>query len=283
MLGRRIVTAVVLLALLLPALFASRPEPFALLTLVFIAAAAWEWASLNGAAGTIRWALAGVVVALCLVSWTGHWASAWAAPGWTAAALAWAAWGPLALHRGVGGWAARPRRARLAMALPCLWLSWLALVEAHGIGLNFLLSVLCLVWVSDTAAYAAGHLFGRRKLAPAISPGKTWEGALGGLLGVWLLGLLWIFVVDARLPVDGPGLFSSLVRQMGWLAAAWACAGLVALGIMGDLFESLLKRAAGVKDSSGLLPGHGGVLDRIDALLPVFPAAMALVAWGGSR
>jgi phosphatidate cytidylyltransferase len=90
-------------------------------------------------------------------------------------------------------------------------------------------------------------------------------------------------VIDRSLPVDGPSLYSRLLASHGFAGLALAATGLCAMSVVGDLFESLLKRSAGVKDSSRLLPGHGGVLDRIDALLPVFPIAMALVTWQGAR
>jgi phosphatidate cytidylyltransferase len=136
--------------------------------------------------------------------------------------------------------------------------------------------------VADIAAYFGGHRFGRRKLAPRISPGKTWEGAVSGWLGVMLLAGLWVGVIDRSLPVDGPSLYARLLAGYGVMGLAAAASVLCAMSVVGDLFESLIKRSAGAKDSSRLLPGHGGVLDRIDALLPVFPIAMALVTWKGA-
>jgi phosphatidate cytidylyltransferase len=165
---------------------------------------------------------------------------------------------------------------RLLLGLVLLWIGWLALAQARALSVNFVLSALCGVWMADIAAYAAGRAFGRRKLAPSISPGKSWEGVFGGMFGVVLLGVIWTLWIDRALPVDGPSLFSHLRQQFGWLGVVVAALALAALSVVGDLFESLVKRAAGAKDSSRLLPGHGGVLDRIDALLPVLPAAMAL-------
>jgi phosphatidate cytidylyltransferase len=157
------------------------------------------------------------------------------------------------------------------------------MLGARERGVNFLLSVFCLVWVADSAAYLGGRLLGRRKLAVTISPGKTWEGAFSGVLAVALLALGWTAWVDTAPWVDGPSFFGTIRAQWGLLGMWTAAACLTALAVVGDLFESLLKRSVGVKDSSGLLPGHGGVLDRIDALIPVFPAALALCAlkeWG---
>jgi phosphatidate cytidylyltransferase len=150
----------------------------------------------------------------------------------------------------------------------------MALASARARGLNFILSSFCIVWMADIAAYAGGRLFGRRKLAPAISPGKSWEGVWTGLAGVVLLGLVWLWLTPPD--IADPSVFSVLRDRFGWAGAGLALLGLGGMSVLGDLIESLAKRAAGVKDSSGLLPGHGGVLDRVDALLPVLPAVMAL-------
>jgi phosphatidate cytidylyltransferase len=276
MLLPRIVTAVVLLALLLPALWAPARWPFALLTLLMIAAAAWEWARLNGVAPV---AAAGPGALLALA---GAWAvysgslARMSPSWWWAAAALWVVGGALALRGGPSAWPRWPAALRLLLGLVLLWAGWVALAQARAVGLNFVFSALCIVWVADIAAYAAGRAFGRRKLAPTISPGKSWEGVAGGVLGVLLLGLLWTLVIDRTLPVDGPSLFTHLRERFGWAGFTLAAVALTGLGVVGDLFESLVKRAAGAKDSSRLLPGHGGVLDRIDALLPVLPAAMAL-------
>jgi phosphatidate cytidylyltransferase len=276
MLLTRVITAIVLLALLLPALFASTPSPFALLTLLVIAAAAWEWSRLNGAAP-----IAAIGPALLLAAagaWAVHTGSFSSAPQswWWAATSLWIVGGAMALVGGPSAWPRWPVVVRLLLGLLLLWVGWLALAQARAVSVNFVLSALCVVWMADIAAYAAGRAFGRRKLAPLISPGKSWEGVFGGMLGVLLLGVVWTLWIDRALPIDGPSLFSHLRQQFGWLGFAAALLGLASLSVVGDLFESLVKRAAGAKDSSRLLPGHGGVLDRIDALLPVLPAAMAL-------
>jgi phosphatidate cytidylyltransferase len=281
-LGQRIVTAVVLLAFLLPAMWASRPEPFAVLTLVFVSAGAWEWGRLNGTPGWPAVVLAGVLATLGLAAWQAGWTRGVHPSAWAGLAAMWVAAGVFALWRGVGGWGALPRASRLLLGVAVLWAAWLAIVSARGLGLNFLLSVLCLVWMADIAAYFGGHRFGRRKLAPHISPGKTWEGAVSGWVGVMVLAGLWAGWIDRSLPVDGPSLYTRLLASHGVAGLAWAVSALCAMSVVGDLFESLLKRSAGAKDSSQLLPGHGGVLDRIDALLPVFPIAMALVTWQGA-
>jgi phosphatidate cytidylyltransferase len=139
---------------------------------------------------------------------------------------------------------------------------------------------LLLVWMADIAAYAAGRAFGlkftKNKLAPAISPGKSWEGAWGGMIGVLVLGVAWA-VADRELDAQVPSLYSRLAAA-GWWLLPIAALFLSAMSVVGDLVESLVKRSAGMKDSSNLLPGHGGVLDRVDALLPVLPLAMLLAS-----
>jgi phosphatidate cytidylyltransferase len=162
---------------------------------------------------------------------------------------------------------------RWVVGVVLLWAAWLALGHAKVAGVNFLLSVFCLVWVADIAAYFGGRRFGRRKLAPAISPGKSWEGVWSGMLGVLLLAALWL-AVDR----DASSLYGQLAERIGWLPLVGVLVFLSAMSVVGDLIESLVKRAGGMKDSSGLLPGHGGVLDRIDALLPVFPLALAFAS-----
>src|SRR5690606_27625772 len=132
----------------------------------------------------------------------------------------------------------------------------------------FVVSLLALVWVADIAAYFAGRAFGKRKLAPKVSPGKTIAGAVAGILGA----VAWVWLSSLWAGSFGQALIEHLSLPLALLAAVL----LGAISIVGDLFESLLKRRAGRKDSSGLLPGHGGVYDRIDAILPVAPFALLL-------
>lgn len=277
MLKTRVITAVVLLAVLLPVLFQASPWPFAWVTVAMMGAAGWEWARLNGLPGTGAIA-AGVALALACV-WTLLIGGLNAPPAWlwSLASLVWVLGGAYALRAGPAGWPRMARGGRLALGALLLWGAWLAIVQAKVHGINFILSVFCLVWMADIAAYFCGRAFGRRKLAPAISPGKSWEGVWGGLAGVILLGFVWVHVIDVRLAVDSPSLYTLLVQRHG-VVSLLALVFLAAMSVVGDLFESLVKRAVGAKDSSGLLPGHGGVLDRIDALLPVFPLALALIS-----
>jgi phosphatidate cytidylyltransferase len=140
----------------------------------------------------------------------------------------------------------------------------LALYQLRAIDPLLLLGIMGVVWVSDSSAYFIGRAYGKNKLAPLISPGKTWEGVAAALTGVLIYALAWFYWMD-----DGDLLANWLVPLLVVLAM---------LGIIGDLFESLLKRQAGVKDSGNLLPGHGGILDRIDALTSTLPiAALAII------
>jgi len=277
MLKTRVITAIVLLAILLPALFAASPWYFAGLTVLLIGAAGWEWARLNGLPGTGALA-AGVALALTCI-WTLLIGGLNAPPAWVwwLASGIWVLGGAYALRAGPAGWPQIAPAARLALGALLLWGAWLAIVQAKVHGINFILSVFCLVWMADIAAYFCGRAFGKKKLAPAISPGKSWEGVWGGLAGVILLGFVWVHVIDVKVAVDSPSLYTLLVQRHG-IVSLLALVFLGAMSVVGDLFESLVKRAAGAKDSSNLLPGHGGVLDRIDALLPVFPLALALIS-----
>jgi len=277
MLGQRVATAVVLLALLLPALFAPQAWPFQAFTLVLVAAAGWEWARLNGASQRAGVAAAVVLGAAGVAAIAAGWAGRTPGLGWWLPAAAWVVGGALALAAGPHAWRRQPPRLRVALGLVLLAAGWLAMAQARIVGLNFLLSVFLLVWVADIAAYAGGRAFGRHKLAPTISPGKTWEGAFSGLAGVIAMAAVWI-ALDRAWASDDPSLYTRLFDGLGPVGAVPALAVLVAMSVAGDLVESLVKRACGAKDSSRLLPGHGGVLDRIDALLPVFPLAAALAA-----
>jgi len=268
MLGKRVVTALVLLALLLPAIFASAAWIWGAITLVFLAAAAYEWSRLLGhrrAAALAAATLAAIGAVLLAWHERGGWPT-WLVPATCAAAtVLWVVLGPLRLRRHDargGGW---PLAAALLLAC------WVALLALRDIGPVALLVAMAIVWVADIAAYFAGRAFGRRKLAPSISPGKSWEGAFGGFVAVAVLGL-----AAASVPALSQGLPAQLLAHWPAPAAVLALVGLAALSIVGDLHESLLKRQAGMKDSGTLLPGHGGVLDRIDAMIPTMPAAMLL-------
>lgn len=281
MLKQRVITALVLLALLLPALFAAQAWPFMGLTVILIAAAAWEWGRLNGVPAWQAW----LGAVLCLLACAGAAQAGWVRMTpptiWLLSGALWVLLGAWMIQRGVAGWTLWPQGIRWVGGLLLLALAWVAMAQAHQRGVNFLLSVLVLVWAADVFAYFFGKAFGGRwittKLAASISPGKSWEGVLGGMLGVCLVALAWSEVDQRRAVTDLS--FYSLLWGKGWWLALPALLFMTAMSVVGDLVESLVKRSAGMKDSSGLLPGHGGVLDRIDALLPTLPLAMMLVFW----
>ncbi|KQW36685.1 phosphatidate cytidylyltransferase [Rhizobacter sp. Root404] len=276
MLKQRVITALVLVAILLPALFAPMAWPFAVLSLVLIAAAGWEWGRLNGAGGASI-AMGVLLAALCAAALWAGWGAAPPQMVWWVGMLVWVLGGTFVLRGGVAGWPRVPMPLRCAIGLALLWTAWLALAAAKTVGVNFILSVFCLVWAADIAAYFGGKAFGKRKLAPGISPGKSWAGVWSGMLGALVLAAFWLWL-DGAFTMDSASLYTRLFGRFGVIGVVGVVVFLAAMSVVGDLFESLVKRAAGAKDSSNLLPGHGGVLDRVDALLPVFPIAMALVS-----
>lgn len=278
MLRQRVITAVLLLAVLLPAVFYPQPLAFGVVATVLIAAGAWEWARLNQLSSTGAWAT-GIACGLVCVAWLYGFDGLVPVGGlWLTVTAVWILGGSWLLARGAAAWISVPKVVRLLVGVACLCAAWLAVTQARVIGINFLFSVMVLVWVADIGAYFSGRLMGgklfSRKLAPSVSPGKTWEGVLGGLFGVALCALLWM-QLEQRLALDSVSIYGKL-RQQGWLVMTIAMVWLTAWSVVGDLVESLIKRSAGAKDSSNLLPGHGGVLDRLDALLPVLPMAMML-------
>ncbi|MDR2154420.1 MAG: phosphatidate cytidylyltransferase, partial [Burkholderiaceae bacterium] len=255
-------------------------------------AALWEWSRLVNDRRKL-WMGFGAAMTWAILSpnglfWQARWpdglpqAAAWLVPLWGAASLSWVAGGAWLLRHGPARWPDLPQWLRQISVPLALLVAGYALVQARLRGVNFLLSALALVWAADIAAYFVGRalggkLSGGRKLAPSISPGKSWEGAAGGFLGVLLTAAAWTWM-DRAWQLS-PSLYTIFwQRGVAWFAGALAL--LTAMSVVGDLTESLVKRAAGVKDSSRLLPGHGGVLDRIDALLPTLPLALLLVSIG---
>ena len=275
MLKQRILTALVLLAVLLPALIASQAWPFAVLTMAAMAVGGWEWARLNGA-GALAVPLGAVLAAACALALYSGWATTAPRLAWWLAFAIWVLGGTWVLRAGVAGWPRAPRPVRWVIGLVALFTGWLALANAKAIGLNFILSVFFLVWSADVFAYFGGRALGKRKLAPAISPGKSWAGVWSGMVGALLVAAAWL-AIDAAGALGTESFYSIAANRFGFAGMALIVVFLVAMSVVGDLFESLVKRSAGAKDSSKLLPGHGGILDRVDGLLPVFPIALALV------
>ena len=278
MLKQRVITAVLLLAILLPALFWKTPDPFLAITLILIAAGGWEWGRLNLLPQGVNLALGAVTLALCASAWALGWTERPSAVLWAVVGASWVLAGAAMIKAGVDGWPRIPRGLRVVGGVLALVLAWLAMAQARVIGINFLLSILVLVWVADVFAYFAGRALGgrftHRKLAPVISPKKSWEGVWGGMAGVVVLAVAWT-LADRSAGADVPSLYSRLAA-LNWLVLVLGAVFMGAMSVVGDLTESLVKRSAGIKDSSQLLPGHGGVLDRVDALLPTLPLAMML-------
>lgn len=278
MLGQRIITALLMLAVLVPAVLYPVTAPFLAVALLLIAAGAWEWARMNQTSFSASVLFGVLCAALCAVAWLSGGVLTSMRTLWILVGCMWVLMGALLLRAGVNAWSSVPRAIRLAGGLIALCTAWLAVAQARTLGINFLFSILVLVWVADIFAYFAGRALGGKfianKLAPSISPGKTWEGALGGMLGVIACAFIWLWA-DKTFAVDSLSLYSRLWAR-GPVTMVVAMVFMAAMSVVGDLVESLFKRSAGIKDSSGLLPGHGGVLDRVDALLPTLPLAMML-------
>lgn len=270
MLKTRVVTAVLMLAAFLPSLFLLPQRYWALLSALIAGVAAWEWGALNRLGQRGRILYGALVTALCggtaLVFPAVIGGELPVAPGAKTVLLAYGLtavfWGvvvPLWLRR---KWQLAGSLIGALAGLVVIIPAWLALVQLRIPGPAALLAILGAVWIADIAAYFSGKAFGRHKLAPSISPGKTWEGAVGAGLAVLAYGsaMRQVFGIDGiPLAVWLPGLLV-----------------VTAVSVVGDLFESLLKRQAGLKDSSNILPGHGGVLDRIDSLTSTLPAVALL-------
>ena len=264
MLRQRILTAAWLIPLALFGLFGLDGEGFRLFTAAVVLLAAWEWANLAGIAAPGRRllvvaSLAGLL-ALCWAS--GAVLSTW--PLWLGA-LGW-----LVNLYWVTGYPARLAQwgstgMRLAMGLWVLLPTWVGFSVLRESGAAWLLFVLLLVWGADIGAYFVGRALGRHKLAPRVSPGKTWEGVAGGLAVTTLLAI-------GFASWQGLGLAGGLLLLL-------ATALVTLASVLGDLLESMLKRHRGIKDSSQLLPGHGGVLDRVDSLTAAVPLFALLSGW----
>jgi phosphatidate cytidylyltransferase len=268
----RIVTALVLVPLTIAALFLLPPRAWGVLTLMIVLVAGSEWANLSGygkQAGLLF--AAGIVLIggwLLFSRSAGFdagvgWPGALVVPVCGAATLFWVVVAPMWLYF---GWRVKSKIVLTLVGWLVLTSIWVAVVQLQSRSPALLLALMAIVWIADSAAYFAGRRFGRRKLAPSISPGKTWEGVYGALIAVSLYALALLAFAEG-LGYSAPIVTASVVA---WVALVLALAG---LSIVGDLFESQLKRHRGVKDSGRLLPGHGGVLDRIDALLAALPPA----------
>lgn len=269
MLKQRIITAAILLPVALIGFFLLEGLAFALFIGVVVSLGAWEWARMAGCVGQpARVGYALLVAALLAVLYVLPVLAPWLL---TVSVFWWLAATALVLSYPDSQRHWRGRIGSLAIGLLILLPAWQALLvlKQWPQGNWLIVAVMVLVWVADIGAYFSGRRFGRRKLAPQVSPGKSWEGLVGGLLASLLVTL-------------GVGLYH------GWPARELVLALLgatlvVLISVVGDLTESMFKRSAGIKDSSQLLPGHGGVMDRIDSLtaaVPVFAVLLWLAGWG---
>ncbi len=264
MLKQRIITALWLLPLMIGMLFWAPNGIWAMFGGVITLLALWELSRIGQLNEQCKWAYLALSTVLLACLYGLDWVLA-----------------PIAQIMVLGFWLLivpiwlKTRKA-LKGALPVMLLGWMLMVpfwlafvqlRPHGEDAAWwLLSLMALVWIADVGAYTFGRLYGKRKLAPAISPGKSWEGAIGGLVCVLIYTTI-LSMMD-----------HALWSGSGWFGNVILASILTAVSIQGDLFESLLKRTAGIKDSSQLLPGHGGVFDRIDSLIAVLSVFAAMSA-----
>ncbi len=273
MLNKRVISAAIMIPLFVLAVLKLDSSWFAGLLAIFVLLAIWEWGDLSGLSGPVAKLIYCLITAgILLWLYLGR-----SDPGLTRLmlmiGLAWwllvLAW--LALSKPDAGMSPADRFYKPLAGLLVLLPAWYALVILHEQALShgaaWVLYIFVLVWLADIGAYFAGKRFGRNKLAPRLSPGKTWEGVAGGLLAVGVYAAVVAIWRDLALQQAGMFvLFSVLVAL---------------LSVAGDLFESLFKRQAGMKDSSKLIPGHGGVMDRIDSLTAAAPLYVSGMLWLG--
>ena len=269
MLKQRIMTALIMLPVALCGFFLLEGAAFALFIGLVVTVGAWEWARLAGlVAQPLRLAYAAIVAGALMMLYLMQDLAPWV----LGASVIWwalATWLVLTYPRSSELWASAA--CRLLIGLLVLLPAWqgLLLLKHWPMGNGLILVVMVLVWAADIGAYFSGRAFGKRKLAPQVSPGKSWEGVYGGLAVSLLITLTVALYRDWSI--------GSLL--LGLLGAAVV----VMASVVGDLTESMFKRREGIKDSSNLLPGHGGVLDRIDSLtaaIPVFAVLLWMAEWG---
>lgn len=263
MLKTRIITALLMLAIFIPALFLLPMVVWASLMMALTLVALHEWAGfLHLGREQVRSyllasALLGLTLLVLLFNYGFHWFFYQSLIVFCAVSVFWLIGVPIAMYRN-----RFTRRTGFVLCLGwfLLFSLWMALVVAQAINPKFLLVVISTIWLADSAAYFAGKNFGKHKLAPTISPGKTWEGVAGAMLAVAIYGVM--------LKCCG-AVYTWWVLPYLWV--------ITIVGIYGDLFESFFKRRANLKDSGQILPGHGGLLDRIDGVVPALPVGICLV------
>lgn len=266
MLKARIVTALILASGLLAVLFLLPRLGTVAVFSVVVAVAAWEWAGLLKAGNRERRLFGLMTIPLCAAWYAFGMSTTLLAVLWSLALAFWLLLVPLWFRQ---RWSLHPDPAGFLVGWLLLIPGWAGMVKLQERSPWLLLAALALVWVADIAAYFSGRAFGRRKMAPSISPGKTWEGAAGAAVAVLVYAAVLGGVTDKMRLLATPQI---LLAALGLLL-------LTAVSILGDLFESLAKRQAGLKDSSALLPGHGGILDRIDSLTSTLPLFGLAVLW----
>lgn len=271
MLRQRVITAVLLFLAVVGVLALGGADAWALLMLPVMVLAIVEWLRLLQRAPWLP--LLGALGGAAAYWWLR--AGLGAPPGWLAPVmalglLAWLLMACASVFRvqplGTNPWL--PAVSMLAL--------WISLYELRIAGASVLLSAMALVWLADIGAYFTGRAFGRRKLAPRVSPGKSWEGVWGGI-ALCIVTALVFRGAAGSLPDDFVVFSSVLAQHTGGPVMGLVLAAVVLLSVLGDLYESLLKRHAGVKDSGRCLPGHGGMFDRIDGLIPAMP--LCLLIW----
>jgi len=276
MLKTRILTALVLLAVLLPVLYSNNYTAFAVVATAFFGAAIWETFRLfnpnsnKAALVALFWTAA--FAWTFFIADTGASRSFW----FVLSVVLWLVRFVPSLRTGLPPLDSVGNTLLSLIYAVSLVGCFAAIVTLYAYSPLYLLSVLAIVWCADIFAYFSGKAFGKRKLAPSISPGKSWEGVYGGSIAVLVIGTLVILFGGEALADTFP---VRVQASLGWAVTYLTLILIVAASVVGDLFESQLKRRAAMKDSSNLLPGHGGVLDRIDALVPVLPLAALIGAW----
>lgn len=260
-LASRVRTALSLMAVFVPAVLWAPAWLWAILMAGVVGMGAFEWARLSHFPPLSARVYA-VLLALGALALRVALAADWPVVQTALIALAIVFWLLVAPLWLLGRWHAERPFVRAAVGVMVLLPTWVALLYLHARGPGVLLGVMAIVWIADTSAYFAGRRFGRHKLAPAISPGKTWEGVAGALVAL----ALYAVALGAVIGMPLPALFLLL-------------AALLYVSVLGDLFESWIKRVSGMKDSGDVLPGHGGVLDRIDALTSTLPIAAGMLMW----
>jgi phosphatidate cytidylyltransferase len=269
----RIITALILAPIAVGGVFFLPPVGFAIFTAALIALGAWEWANMAGLtaqSARVGYSVAVLLLLAALYTITAH-SVLWLAVLWWLAGLGLVAYYP----KGSAHWGLVPVRA--AMGLLVLVPAWVGLNYLRSGELRFgltdnnlllILYVFVLVWVADVGAYFSGRKFGKAKLAPRVSPGKSWAGVWGGLAAV----AVFAWAVSQTLGAEAGQSVALIIISVVTAAVS----------VLGDLFESMLKRFRGIKDSSRLLPGHGGIMDRIDSLtaaIPIFTLLVIQLGW----